>query len=149
MRNRTEFRDANASEKAISRRARVGARSRTARNQLKPLSLSLAHVRAAKVVALNRRDIRGRPKALTRGRVWRCRRWCCRRAKRAEHFSCFRHKILARSGALILQQHRRLLGGPTAARQFINFDALRERRASHPFGASNRYRSNRYETRRE
>lgn len=31
MRNRIEFRDANASEKAISRRVRVGERSRIAR----------------------------------------------------------------------------------------------------------------------
>jgi len=69
------------------------------------------------------RDIRGRRKTPNTGARTVVVVVFYRRAKRAEHFSCFRHKILARSRALILQRHRRFLGG-AAARQFINFDAL-------------------------
>lgn len=98
MRNRIEFRNANAQARKQFRCTRVLVFIYARAKPIKALSLSLFEV--AKVAAGGRYS-RKKQERLIQERVYIYMAAC--RAKRAEHFSCFRHKIRARSGALILQ----------------------------------------------
>lgn len=127
MRNRIEFRDANADAKAISSCARVGARVHAllSRNQLKPFTREGCRFDVRRL-----EEATGKRKSANVGADTRRRRRRCGTGEQSGRniFHASDIKSWREAGALILQRHRRLLGGPAAARQFINFDALRAAR---------------------